>query len=116
MYARGHDDLPCLRDAVADHEIADRQRVLTYMRTAPGIFDVLDVETDLIDQTERIMSASSLISDGAWVWRVDSIHYLAKYELEIPVDFLHHVRQRGFVPPTSIEFTSEIEEAIARYF
>ncbi|WP_157762208.1 hypothetical protein [Nocardia yamanashiensis] len=116
MYEGRRSELPALSDAVAGFEIADRERVLDYMRAAPGIFDVLDVVTDLVDNIDQIMSASSLVSDGTWIWRVDSIHYLGKYDLEIPADFLHHVRRSEYSPPASIEFTSAVNEAIARYF
>ncbi|WP_433562080.1 hypothetical protein ACQP1O_31835 [Nocardia sp. CA-151230] len=117
MYKVGrHDELPSLFDASTDRVIGDRARVLEYMCAAPGVLDVLDVLTDMINNTDKIQSASSLISDGEWIWRVDSIHYLSRYDLDIPDEFLQHVRARNYEPPNAMDFTPEFESEMLKYF
>lgn len=111
-----HDELPSLAESFTDRVIEDRAEIVEYMRSAPGVFDVLDVLTDLVDGTERIMSASSLISDGEWIWRVDSVHYLSRYGLDIPEDFLRHVRERRYLPPTEVDDSDEFDSAVQQYF
>lgn len=116
MYEDRDLGLPSIFESVTEHVIEDRERVLGYMRAAPGVFDVLDVLKDLINDTDQIMSASSLISDGVWIWRVDSMHYLSRYDLDIPEEFLRHVRERNYEPPASIDFTPEFESRMLTYF
>jgi hypothetical protein len=116
MYNGRHAELPSITESFTERTIEDRAEVLNYLRSAPGVFDVLDVLTDLVNGTDKIMSASSLISDGEWVWRVDSIHYLANYNLDIPDDFLRHVRASGYTPPETVEFTADFESALLVYF
>lgn len=117
MYRPGrHDELPSLPASRTGRVIPDRDRILEYLRTAPGVFDVLDVETDLLGGTDQIRSASSLISDGGWIWRVDSIHYLGNYPIDIPDAFLTHVRERGYRPPGAVDWSEEFEAAVLVYF
>ncbi|WP_067885838.1 hypothetical protein [Nocardia vaccinii] len=111
-----HDELPSLVESFTDRVIEDRAEIVAYMRSAPGVFDVLDVLTDLVDGDQRIMSASSLISDGEWIWRVDSVHYLANYGLDIPEEFLRHVRGRKYTPPTEVDDSDEFDSAVLQYF
>ena len=116
MYSGRHDELPSIFESYGDHVIEDRQRVLDYLDAAPGVFDVLDVLTDVINNTDQILSASSLVSDGTWIWRVDSAHYLRRHDLDIPDDFLRHVRDRNYQPPKEIDYTAEFESAMLAYF
>ncbi|TCO55945.1 hypothetical protein [Actinocrispum wychmicini] len=116
MYVGRHDDLPSVFDHT-DRVIDDRERVIEYMRTAPPVLDVLDVEVDMVNGTDQIMSASSLISDGEWIWRKDSIHYLSRYPLDLPDGFLQHVRARDYEPPAHDDVNfSEIEADVLKYF
>lgn len=116
MYEGRHPELPSIFESFTGRTIGDRESVLEYMRGAPGVFDVLDVLEDLINDTDQIMSASSLVSDGIWIWRVDSMHYLSRYDLDIPEEFLLHVRQRNYDPPKSIDFTPDFEAGMLVYF
>ena len=113
-YATPRPDLPSVRqDAV---RISGRGRIIDYMRAIEPSFDVLDETVDLIDGQTRIKSGSSLVTDGTWVWRVDTVHHLAAHSLPIDPDFIRHVRARGYEPPADIEVTDELEEALLRYF
>ncbi|MFE3442181.1 hypothetical protein ACFXNW_04035 [Nocardia sp. NPDC059180] len=116
MYSGGHDDLPSLFASFTQRPIEDRAHILDYLRAAPPVLDVLDVERDLIDNTQNIMSAASLISDGTWIWRVDSIHYLSRYAIDIPDEFLQHVRGLDYRPPTSAPDSEEFDAAMMSYF
>lgn len=116
MYAGRRDELPSLFDAFTAGVVADRDRVVEYLRTAPTVLDVLDVLVDMVDGSESIRSASSLISDGVWIWRVDSVHYLDRYPLEIPEEFLAHVRARDYRPPAAVDYTDEFEAEMLKFF
>ncbi|MFE6862793.1 hypothetical protein [Nocardia sp. NPDC057668] len=116
MYNGKHAELPSIHDSFSELRIEDRDSVLAYMRSAPVVFDVLDVADDLIDGADRIMSASSLISDGTWIWRLDSIYYLSRYDLGFPEDFLRHVRRLDYRAPEQLDFTPELHADLLVYF
>ncbi|WP_280234965.1 hypothetical protein [Nocardia cyriacigeorgica] len=116
MYSGGHDELPSLFGSFTQRTIEDRAQILDYLRAAPPVLDVLDVERDLVDNTKNITSAGSLISDGIWIWRVDSIHYLSRYAIDIPDEFLRHVRALDYRPPAAVPYTEEFDAAMMSYF
>ncbi|GGP74588.1 hypothetical protein [Saccharothrix coeruleofusca] len=113
-YARPRPDPPSVRQQPLG--IADRARVVDYMRAVTPAFDVLDVTVDLVDGTTKIRSGSSLVTDGVWVWRTDSIRHLAAHGLPIDPDFLEHVRARDYRTPKDVEVTDELEDALLRYY
>ncbi|WP_280179836.1 hypothetical protein [Nocardia cyriacigeorgica] len=116
MYSGGHEELPSLFGSFTQRPIDDRSRIVDYLRAAPPVLDVLDVERDLIDNTHQITSAASLISDGTWIWRVDSIHYLSRYAIDIPDEFLTHVRGLDYRPPATVPDSEEFDAAMMDYF
>ncbi|MFC9966124.1 hypothetical protein ACFVH4_18000 [Nocardia ignorata] len=117
MYRSGHADLPSLREARATQPLEDRGRIVQYMTAATPVFDVMGSVTDLLDANASITSGQSLISDGTWLWRVDSIHYLTRYDLEIPAEFVDHVRGRNYRPTADVDLADEIyDAAITAYF
>lgn len=116
MYQNPKDELPSLRAAQATQPLTDRQAILEYMRSAPPVFDVLEDVTDLLDGSTAIPGGPSLISDGRWIWRVDSIHYLATYRLNFPEKFLFHVRDADYQPPTAVPDSDEFDADVLSYF
>ncbi len=87
------------------------------MNSCTPVFDVLADVNDLIDERKTIRSGASLFSDGEWIWRADSVHYLANYPLRIPPAFLEHVRSRNYQPPTDIDVSDpSFDDAISMYF
>ncbi|MEV0296679.1 hypothetical protein [Nocardia sp. NPDC050710] len=116
MYRNPKAHLPSLREARATQPLTDRQEILRYMRSATPVFDVLEDVVDLVNNTTVIPSGPSLISDGVWIWRVDSIHYLANYHFDFPEAFLFHVRNVGYRPPTSLPSTDEFDAEVMSYF
>lgn len=105
MYDGDRDDLPWLRDALTAEAIEDRELVARYMDSALRITEGVDPSPDLIDGGNSIASGRTLATDGEWVWRVDTVHYLREYPLELPIEFLQHVRSRDYVmAPFSVEY------------
>ncbi|MFJ8861586.1 hypothetical protein ACIRD8_24525 [Streptomyces sp. NPDC102451] len=116
MYEGGLDHLPSVYESVAAQHIPDREAVLKYLRKGPGVIDVMEGTPHLFDEQRLIPGGPSLHSDGLWVWRVDSIEYLAQQQLEIPTEFVEHVRAAGYEPPKSLDWTDEFDDAVMRYF
>ncbi|MEV6277763.1 hypothetical protein [Nocardia sp. NPDC051832] len=115
MY-QGKEQLPLLRESQATQALGDQQEILRYMRAATPVFDVLEDVLDLVDNTITIPSGPSLISDGRWIWRVDSIHYLTTYRLAFPDEFVQHVRSQNYRPPLTIPATDEFDAEVLTYF
>ncbi|WP_280268036.1 hypothetical protein [Nocardia wallacei] len=106
-----------LADSYTKRVIEDRRRVAEYMRAGTPVFDVLEDVVDLVDGREWIRSGPSLISDGEWIWRVDSAFYLENYSLDIPQEFLDHVRRHDYRPASDVDVSDpSFDDAVAAYF
>lgn len=117
MYRNRAQDLPSIYAAFAANPITERSRIVAYMKSGTPIFDVLTDVPDLLGRHELIRGGPSLISDGQWVWRVDSWYYLATYPLDIPTAFLGHARGQGYRLSGNVVMPVElIDRAIASYF
>lgn len=69
----------------------------------------MGAERDVISGDEWVGGAGSLVTDGEWVWPVDLVHYLSRYHIALPADFLAHVRKSDYrVPAVSDERAREI--------
>ncbi|MGW0245607.1 hypothetical protein ACWDYH_03100 [Nocardia goodfellowii] len=115
MY-QGKEQLPSLRESQAVRALTDQQQILGYMRAGTPVFDVLEDVVDLVDNSTVIPGGPSLISDGRWIWRVDSIHYLTHYRLAFPETFVQHVRGSDYRPPLTIPATDEFDAAVLSFF
>ncbi|MFC9896552.1 hypothetical protein ACFVMC_22935 [Nocardia sp. NPDC127579] len=115
MY-RGKEGLPSLRQSQATQALADQREIIEYMRAGTPVFDVLEDVLDIVDNATMIPSGPSLISDGHWIWRVDSIHYLSTYRLAFPDAFVQHVRAADYRPPVSLPATDEFDAEVLSYF
>lgn len=117
MFRTVRGDLPSLRDSGAGETIEDRKLVAEYMKAGTPVFDVPGDVSDLIDPAKSIRSGPSLVSDGVWIWRVDSIHYLENYTVEIPAEFLEHVRRLNYQASGGVDVSDpRFDAAIADYF
>ncbi|WP_460728888.1 hypothetical protein [Nocardia heshunensis] len=116
MFRKPRTELPSLRDSFTAGPVEDRDMIVAYMKAATPIFDVLVDFTDLLDVSRSIPGGPSLVSDGVWIWRMDSIHYLEHYPLEIPPAFLDHVRARNYRHTTAVDVSDKrFDTAIAAF-
>ncbi|WP_228002516.1 hypothetical protein [Nocardia australiensis] len=108
MYQDHRAHLPLVADSYTDSIVEDRPKIIDYMKSVVPTFDVLEDAVDMIGKREWIRSAPSLVSDGAWFWRVDSIYYLETYQLHIPDAFLAHVRAQKYTSTTDGNISDEL--------
>lgn len=117
MYGKPKPGLPAMADSYTTRIIDDRAQIIEYMEAGTPVFDVLEDVVDLIDDSRWIRSGPSLISDGLWLWRIDSVHYLRNYSFDFPQDFIDHVRARSYRPTADVDLTDPgFDTAIAIFF
>lgn len=80
----------------------DEQLLLTYLAAGHVLLDVMEVRRDVLDGAEQGRSGS-LVTDGAWIWREDLVHYVQKYHVRLPEAFLQHARLLAFAVPDLTE-------------
>lgn len=116
MYSDRYQDLPSLATAGAVTVETDRDRLLDYMYNAPAVFDVMGSVPDLFAEGEWIAGGSSLYSDGIWIWREDSMTYVAAGTVGLPADFVTHVRSADYRAAKFDTRDPEFDAAFMAYF
>ncbi|MEV0433793.1 hypothetical protein [Nocardia sp. NPDC050413] len=116
MYEGTHDELPSVHDASTGAVEDDREQILNYMRKARAILDVMGEAPDLFTEGADIEGGPSLYSDGVWIWREDSLKYLAEQSITLPAEFLEHVRSLDYVPRQFDTRDPEFDAAFLAYF
>ncbi|GAB3659716.1 hypothetical protein GCM10027589_20980 [Actinocorallia lasiicapitis] len=115
MYGGEREDLPSIHNARGTIVEPDRKRILDYMRKTPAGFSVMESVPNLLVPGEYIGGGPSLNTDGTWVWRTDSLVYLALRPLVLPANFVEDVRDRDYVP-SDREWTRELGDAVRRWW
>jgi len=79
-----------VHDAERGRAFPELRSVIEYLRGAPDVLDVMEQLPDVFDG-EFIELTGSLQTDGVWYWREDLVHYVEKYCLALPVEFIERV-------------------------
>lgn len=101
-----------IRDAVREEPQANEDRVIEYLKTGHILLDVLETASDVLSGRQQLIGASSLLTDGKWVWRLDLPHYVANYHLTLPEEFLREAASQNYQirPLTEHELVAIWEE------
>jgi hypothetical protein len=89
-----------IHDCVRNKALGDEDKICRYVDSGVVVMDVMDAELDVISGDHYISGASSILTDGKWIWRKDFAYYLRRYELAIPDEFTAHIRSSEYVVPT----------------
>jgi hypothetical protein len=57
------------------------------------------ISYDLLAETETIIGPPHVFTDGEWAWTADEIYYLEKYHIEVPDEFVQHMKANNWKCP-----------------
>jgi hypothetical protein len=100
-------DLPSLREAIRPVAHPDAERIVAYLKAGVGLAGVGKYVDDILNPSARFAISLGLETDGVWLWRADLPYYVGTYHVELPDEFVTHMRQNGWAVPS----LSEAEEA-----
>lgn len=91
-----------IRDAVRPVGEPDETDLVAYLDAGYVLIDVMEGGPDVITGSPHRHSpgCSSLLTDGAWLWRQDFPHYVETHHVSLPDAFLEHVRSLNYQIPT----------------
>jgi hypothetical protein len=96
-----HPDPP---QSIADHigveALEDAELVTRYLDSGYLLIDMMDVERDVLDPEQEILSGSSIMTDGEWLWRQDLSYYVRRHRVTLPPDLLATIRERRYTIPS----------------
>ncbi|WP_437017382.1 hypothetical protein [Streptomyces sp. enrichment culture] len=89
-----------IKDAVRPSGEPDESSILAYLRGGTGIWSEMSAGPDVLDPNAPEMTGiGSLYTDGTWLWREDLPHYLTRYHIALPGEFVKHIRALGHKAP-----------------
>lgn len=93
--------LPWLREHISTRRIRSESKIVEYLRSGHMLAAVMEGIIDIIDSTpfSEGSGCSSLLTDGTWLWRQDLAHYVERYHVELPDDFVGALVESGFRMP-----------------
>ncbi|MFE3072143.1 hypothetical protein [Streptomyces sp. NPDC059247] len=91
-----------IHDAVRPVGEPDEVDLVAYLDAGHDLMDVLETARDVLTGRahRHSVGCSSLMTDGAWLWRQDFPHYLETYHVPLPEEFLERVRRLDYRMPT----------------
>ena len=97
----GHPSLPSLREQRSTRRTRSEARIVAYLRGGHMLAAIMEGMTDVLDGTpfDEGSGCSSLLTDGVWVWRRDLAHYVERYHVPLPDEFVRHLVEAGFEVP-----------------
>ncbi|MEU2156669.1 hypothetical protein ABZ532_16895 [Streptomyces sp. NPDC019396] len=93
------DSAPSIHDAVRPHGLDDESGILAYLSSGTEIYTTMGADRDVISRDEWVPGAGSLVTDGTWLWPVELRHYVKRYHVELPEEFLATVRSMRYTAP-----------------
>lgn len=107
--------LPSIIDAKGKLAAAQVSQVAAFLRRGVPVFDVMEATPDPFDPKTFLKGGPSLVSDGHWVWREDLAHYVERYQVGLPSQFIAHVQQSNGSIADESTIVSRWEEAVTAY-
>ncbi len=89
---------------------SSESRILKYLQTGNEAGAVMVIEHDVLVDPPECLGEVLLLSDGEWVWPRSLIHYVQRYHIRLPQEFLDTMAANGWGVPKSDGPISDIPD------
>jgi hypothetical protein len=99
-FFREHFSEPSGLISIREAQMAARKTdsmVTRYLDESPTVADFTEASECLLGCEEILSGCSSVKTDGQWVWRADSSHYVRVHGLLLPTEFIKWGEMRQWV-------------------
>ena len=87
-----------------------KQNVLQYLQSGVEAGIVMMVEYDHVAKPEVCLGTVVLVSDGKWSWPKSLAHFVDKYDVALPAEFLEEMAKSNWIVPPGTEVPFEMPE------
>jgi hypothetical protein len=103
-------ELGSIHERLSDFPQEHEAEIVGYLRGGACLGAAACYVSDALDPSSRVALTPHLYTDGTYCWRLDIAHYVEKYHLRLPADFIRHMAGRNWRPPPENEINlSELE-------
>ena len=90
---------PSLAASVRPAAGSDEDKIVRYLQLSPPFAASGPMVDDALDPSNKAVAPLETATDGQWMWPRDLAYYVEKYHVELPDDFVNHMRHRDWQIP-----------------
>lgn len=99
------DRIHVLRSLSHPGAVAQEAAVIKYLDSGQLFAAVPGVEDDVLSAERPIIGALHIRTDGCFAWPSTLSYWLKQYHIALPPEFIDHMENNGWSPPTGLDFT-----------
>lgn len=100
---------PSLAESVRPQAGDDEDKIVRYLQLSPTFAASGPMVDDVLDPSNKAVASLETATDGQWMWPRDLAYYVEKYHVELPEEFVNHMRQQDWrVPELSKDYLAEL--------
>jgi hypothetical protein len=96
---QGLPDGPGLRESCRATAQPDEAMIAGYLEAGAVIRSAGARVDDVLDPARTSVASMYLVTDGTWVWPLELAYYIREYHVELPADFVAHMRAQSWKTP-----------------
>lgn len=93
---------PSLRDVIQPTADPKQANVLQYLHAGEVLVATGGVVSDVLDPTFGIIGPPHILTDGKYAWPAILAHYVERYHIRLPEDFMSHMMSNNWHAPREI--------------
>ena len=106
---------PSLREAVQTIASPHKANMIRYLNAGELLIATGGVVNDVLDPTLGIIGPPHILTDGTYAWPAILPHYVERYDVRFPDDFVFHMISNNWTVPSGIDVHSlKINRDLAR--
>lgn len=106
---------PSLAESVRSEAASDEDKIVRYLQLSPTFAASGPMVDDALDPSNEAVAPLETATDGQWMWPRDLAYYVEKYHVELPEEFVKHMRNRDWqVPELSKDHLVELADEFMR--
>lgn len=95
----GDENGDSLQTAVAKATLENFDRVGSYLSAGIPCVVAPGISRDILSTGHEVIGSLALLTDGEFLWPSDLNHYVGKYRVALPADFLRHMEMNDWRVP-----------------
>lgn len=92
-------DLPSIHEAVRSVGHPEEAHILSYLDAGIALAGAGGVQKDAVDPSKGYVTSPDIMTDGVWTWPGELEYYVRNYHIELPNEFVEHMRHSGWMVP-----------------
>lgn len=92
-------DLPSIREAARSSRHPDEERIVAYLNAGVCLAACGGAQHDVLNPSSKRVTSPDMVTDGTWLWPGELPYYVATYGVELPGEFVAHMRENGWTVP-----------------